>query len=447
MPLRILISTTVLFLLLVSSTFAQQGIQDFTVEKAISYALDNSPLVSNAQLDISIAKKKVYETTAMGLPQVNGAVSFQNFLDIPTQVIPANAFNPNAPADELVPVKFGTDYNTSASVSANQLIFDGAYIVGLQAARTYKELSLENLSRTEASVREQVSQSFYTAVIMQENLEILNSSLNNVTRLREEMEQIFQAGMAEEQDVEQLLLTEKDIQNMVSRTKRQADLALNLLKLNMGMPLETSIILVYELEAISGLLPPTVDTTFNPESHYDLRTALTNQQLMRLNMKKEKFAYLPSISAFIQHQQNALRNEFDIFDGDQPWYPSTVWGLNINIPLFDSGIKGARIGQARMEYEKSINMAEFTRDQLKLQAEAKRADLLSAAERYTNEEENVALAQRIFDKTLIKYKEGLASSLELNQAQTQLLNTQSRYINSVLELLTAKTAFDKALGK
>ncbi|MDQ3191381.1 MAG: TolC family protein [Bacteroidota bacterium] len=421
--------------------------QSFNLEQAIDYALIHNYGIINAKLDVEIAKKQILETTTIGLPQVNGEVNFQNFLNIPTQVLPANAFNPQADANDLVPIRFGTNYTAVAGLTASQLIFDGAYIVGLQASKTYGRLSKNQLSKTQNDIKADVAQAYYSALVAKENILILQQSIGNTEKLFTETSEIYKSGFIEENDVDQLNLLLQNLKNSLQRSERQVDLALQLFKLQIGLEIETPVQLSENLNDILSKI--NVEELFNKDfqakNHIDYQLMLNQQNLMQLNLKKEKYSYFPSIGAFLSHQENAFRNEFTFFENG-PWYPTTVWGVNLKVPIFDSGMKYARIKQAKMEHEKTMVRTNQIEQSLKLQAQTSKADLISAYERLNTEKQNLVLAEKIQNKTLIKYQEGLATSLDLNQVQNQLLNTQGNYIVTVYDLLNAKARFDKAVN-
>ncbi|HET6242938.1 MAG: TolC family protein [Bacteroidetes bacterium] len=418
-----------------------------SLEQATNYALTHNYSVINARLEVEIAKKKILETTTIGLPQVNGEINFQNMLNIPTQVLPAKAFNPMAEYGELVAVQFGTNYTAAVGLTATQLIFDGAYIVGLQASKTYGKLSKNQLGKTQNDLKANVAQAYYSALVAKENIRILGQSIENSKKLLSETNEVYKSGFIEENDVDQLNLLVQNLQNSLKRSERQADLALQLLKFQIGLDIDNQIELTENLDEIllSLNIENLYNTDFQSSKHIDYQLMLNQQNLMQLNLKKEKYAYLPSIGAFLSHQENALRNEFTFFENG-PWYPTTVWGVSIKVPIFDSGMKYAKIKQAKMEYEKTIISTTQVEQSLKLQAQTSKADLISSYERLLTEKQNLLLAEKIQNKTLIKYQEGLASSLDLNQVQNQLLSTQGNYINTVFDLLNAKSRFDKAMN-
>jgi outer membrane protein len=435
-------------LLLLASSLKAQDAASFSLQQSIEYAQRNSYAVINARADVEISKSKILETTSLGLPQVNGEIGFQNFINIPTQVIPANAFNPAADADDLMPVRFGTKWNATAGLQATQLLFDGSYIVALQASKTYAQLAKNQLGKTENDLKADVSQAYYTVLIAGENVNILTKSLTNTEKLLKETTEIYKSGFAEESDVDQLTLLVQNIKNSISRSERQLSLAYKLLKLQMGMDINSEIKVTENLEDIIGKI--NIENLYNQDlqvnNHVEFKLAEVNKNLMRLNYNKEKIAFLPSVGAFISHQESAFRNQFNFIDSSRPWYPGTVWGVNMKVPIFGSGMKYARTKQAKLEYEKASTMVDFAEQNLKLQAQNAKADLVNAFERLSIEKQNLVLAEKIQHKTLIKYQEGMSSSLDLNQVQNQYLNTQGNYINTLFELLSSKTRFDKAMN-
>lgn len=434
------------FVLIVSVlTYGQEN--NFTLKQAQEYAIAHNYQSINATLDIDAAKKKVWETTAIGLPQVSADVSFTNFLKLPTSVLPANAFNPNAPADDVIGVQFGTDYNTSATLSATQLIFDGSYIVGLQAAKTFKELSINAKKKTDLEIKNAVAQAYHNVLAAKENQKILDSNYISTNDLLVETKAIFEAGLTEEQNVDQLQLNLSNIENLATQAKRQIDIAKMLLKVQMGLDINQSIALSENLEDMVVL--DEVNTfliqKFEFENHIDYQMSETNERLMQLSYNNEKYSFAPSISAFFNHQQQNLTNNFDAFSGGN-WYPSTYWGLSLRLPILTSGMRLAKMGQARIEHEKSINNSKLVEQNLILQYSSNQTKLDVAFNSYNIQKKNLDLAISIYNKTIKKYAEGMSTSLELTQSQTQMLNTEGMYIESILVLLNAKADLIKALG-
>lgn len=445
-------NTLIIGLILLSLTlFSQVDTTDgsgYSLKQAQEYALQHNYSIINSGRDVDAAKKKVWETTAIGLPQISAEAQFQNFIDLPTSITPATAFNPSAPADEFVELQFGTDYNTSATLSASQLIFDGTYIVGLQAAKTYKELSINSKIKTEAEMKDVVAQAYHTTVGAIKNHQSLEVSYNSAVTLLNETKAMYNEGIAEEQDVNQLELNTISLKNAVNQAKRQVLLALKMLKFQMGMDLAESITLTDTFEMLvemDGESTVLITQEFNVANHFDYKLIQTNEELMKLNYRKEKYAFAPSFSAFFSHSQQNFSNNFDAFSGGK-WYPSTLWGLSVKLPLITSGMRLAKMGQAKIEHEKAITNSKQMEQNLMLQAEISQSRYQMAYDTYETEKRNLVLAKSIHNKMIKKYGEGLVSSMEITQSQNQLLNVEGLYKRAIYDLLNAKSTLKKALG-
>ena len=442
------------FILLLSTitisvfTTVAQTESSFTLKQAQEYALKYNYQRVSAEKDVLIAKKKVMETTGIGLPQVTAEAQFQNFLALPVSLVPASAFNPLAPKDEFAELKFGTDYNTTAKITATQLLFDGSYIVGLQASRTYKSLTEKSLEKTELTVREEVAQAYYLCLVADENVKILSEIVTSTEKLYEETQRIYQEGFMEEQNVDQLRLTLNNINNSLTESKRQKEIALNLLKFQMGMELVTTITLTDNIDVLLVAVNPAdaLAKEFKAENHIENQIIKVNEDLMKLNLRKEKYAFAPQVAAFFNHQQQNMSNKFEVFSGGT-WYPSTLWGLSIKLPIISGGMRLAKVGQARLDYEKAKNTSKQVEQSLLLKAQQAKSNYTSSYSIYLNQKDGLQIAEKINNNSMKKYTEGIISSMELTQSQTQYLETEAKYIKSLLDLLNASSELNIALGK
>tara|TARA_B100000809_G_scaffold52930_1_gene48312 strand:- start:20 stop:1363 length:1344 start_codon:yes stop_codon:yes gene_type:complete len=418
----------------------------FNMKEAQDFAIKNNYKNKQATLDIAIAKKKVWETTAAGLPQVNANAKLQKFIDVPVSLAPANSFNPSAPADELIALQFGLDYSNSYGITASQLIFDGSYIVGLQAAKTYKNLSINNQIKTEIELKEAVKQAYFTVLIAEENTAVLQKSKRSVMEVLKETSAMYKEGLVDEQSVDQLTLSVNELSTAVGIGEGQIEFARKLLKLQMGMDISTPISLTQDLDVfVDEVKVLEAEKAFNVENHIDYNLVETNVRLMELNLKKEKFSFLPSINLFLSHDQQNMNTKFDAFSGGK-WYPSTVVGAQLTLPIFTSGARLSKMGQARIELDKSQIAAKEAEQSLLYQTQVAQSNYETNHETYLNQKANMALAKKIYDKTLLKYKEGISSSLDLSQTQNQYLSAEGNYIKSLLDLLKSRSELQKSYG-
>lgn len=423
------------------------GQQSFSLKEAQDYAVEHNQKVLNADIDLKIAEKKVWETTAAGLPQISGDLKFQNFIDIPTSVLPAKAFNPMAPEGELVGIQFGTEYNTTASLQVSQLLFNGNYLVGLQAAKTYTNLSKQMQDKSKQEIRQEIAEAYYTVLVLKENINTLDSTLNKVEDLYRITKILVESKVIESTSESQLRLSLLKVKSAISKVKSQYEVSTSFLKMQMGMDLSSEIVLSETYESITSNAVGNKEEELTVSNNINHQLLSTQLMLNELSYKNTKANYLPSLVAFFSHQQNAQRNDFDLFDGDKKWYPTTVWGLTLNVPIFSSGKRASQVGQAKLEMEKTQNTIDQLSEGLKMQMIQAKASFTIAKQVYETQLEAVEVAKEILESTEIKYKEGVISSMELTQIQNQLLQTQIELTNSSFELIKAKLAIDKLLNK
>ncbi|MEX2596636.1 MAG: TolC family protein [Salibacteraceae bacterium] len=435
-----------IILLFSASTFGQTTPQEFSLEAAVAHAIKNNEQVKQADLDVKISAAKVRETTAIGLPKIDGEASMNYYIDIPTQVAEANTFNPTAPPGILVPLQFGLPYSATAGISASQLIFDGSYFVGLKASKAYLNYAQLGKEKSEIDVKNSVSQTYFAVVSMQESLETLKENKLKIDQSAKETKALYEAGFAEQQDADQVRLTQSSMKYQIDVLERQKDHLTNLLKFQMGIPVEQNIKLTSDFdEMIEGLLTSTIDQPLNVERHIDFRTIKQGEELSELNLSAERTKSYPQLAAFFNHSQNGFSKELNDLWGNE-FYPTTIAGLQLKVPIFSSGLRYYQTKQAKLELEKTQSQKDMLTQNLTVEALSAKADYSSALENLTLAEENLALAETIKKTTDAKYKEGLASSLDFAQAESQFLQNMSAYYNAAQELFNAKISLDKALG-
>lgn len=461
------LKTSLLFLALTSlALLARSQTQPLTLQQACDFALKNNLQIKNAEADISIAKQKIWETTAIGLPQVSASVQYQNFLDIPTSLLPdfisPSVYGvllqtglidpsqmPSSSETQFFPVKFGTQHNASASLSVSQLIFSGQYIVGLQASKVFRTLSEQSYQKTVVDVRLAVFDTYSLILSLQANKSILDSNLLKFKDLYRETNEMKKQGFVDEIAVDQLALNVSNLENATLQLQRQIEVAMNLLKFQMGMELNTPIQLVDKLEDIVISINPQLysDTIMKTESNIDLQLMATQVKLQELNVRREQSTYLPTLVGIFSYSEKAMRDEFDFFDGSKDWFPTTLVGVNLDIPIWSSGSRHAKIQQAKLNLLKTNNSFELVNQSLQMQYQQARTAFISSQEKYAHEKQNLELSEKIFNKTAVKFKEGLASSMELTQTQMQFLSAQANFFAASLELITNKNKLEKLFSK
>lgn len=418
-----------------------------SLEEAREYAAEHSFGMRKARADLRIAEEQIWETTAAGLPQVNASVGYNYYLDIPTSLVPAEFFG--GEPGEFAEIQFGTEQNVTATASVEQLIFDGQYIVGLRASRIFRDLANQTLQRSEAEIKQSVTETYLLVLLARENLGMVRQNLGNMEQQLHETREMLREGFTDPINVDQLQLTVSNMENRIAALERQHEVTSKLLKFQLGLDMDQNLELTDKLEDLHGVLLSDLGaaTAFSPRNHIDYRITQSQESMSLMTLRREQSAYLPSLSASFTRQEMAMRDEFNFFDGDQSWFPSTYFGVNLTIPIFSSGMRASRVQQARLELEKSRTAREEVYHFLDLQMQEAMADYHTAMEQYANEQDNLDLAARIFERTTTMFREGMASSLELTQANDQMITTRANYYQALFEVLNAENNMLRALGQ
>lgn len=443
-----------LLLLLALSNLAQAQNeppgQSFSLQQAVEYALKNGYSVQNAATDVEIAKKRVTELRGIGIPQLSTEASFQDFVQVPVSVISADAFNPAAPAGSYLRIPFGVKYNMSIGYTASWLAFSGEYIVGLQASKAYVDLSKSSLRKTEIEIRESVSRAYYTVLILNENNRILSENIRSIDESITQTEAFYKEGFVEELDVDRLKLLRNNLTTTLETLKQQTILAERLLKFEMGFDVSESITLSDKMEALLS----TASSGMSEAPKFDISANIDNIlldqsiNLQRLELKRQKAAYLPTLSTFYTWKESRIADNFDQLNNSQFRVPGgTILGVNLSMPIFKGFSQASRVQQAKLNLKKLEVQQKQATQGLNLQASQSYIMYSSALNTWNNTKEAVTLAEKIRDRARIKYKEGVGSSIEVIQAENELLSAQSNMINAVQQLLESRITLDKNLNK
>jgi len=416
-----------------------------SLDEAKKMALKNNFELRNSLNDIETARYKVKETVATGFPQVDATINYMDNIGLPVQLVPGDFFG--EPGKDIE-VQFGTKYSSSAGATVNQLIFSGSYIVGLQAAKAYLEQSQKNYQKSRIEVIRTVSEAYFLVLATEETIEVLDSTLAITKKLAQQTEIIVASGFQEETDADQLNLLVSDLETARNNAIDQLSIARSLLRFHLGMKDNQRLVLLNEdIDRMIELAAPEsfISKPFDLNNNIDFRILKNQQDLALLQVKLEKSAYLPNISAFLNYQTQAQRQNWDFFDAKGKWYSSSMLGVTMNIPLFSSGERYAKVRQAQFQFEKTRVAEEQVGTQLKLQYETSQSELKNALLTYQNTIKNRSVAEKIFLRTGIKYTEGIVSSLEYLNAHNQYLNAQSQYINASLNLLNKTASLESLL--
>lgn len=446
---------TLLFFLITAVVFSQETTTSFSLQDAIDYALENNRTAKNAARDIKAAKLQKWETTATGLPQINTSVDYQNWLKQQVSLLPASLLS-DATRNELglgvndqFPAVFGTKQSTTAYATLTQKLFDGSYLVGLQSAKVFLEISKNAKEKTDLEVRKAVINAYGNVLLTEETIAVLNRNIAVLEKNIFEITKIYENGLEEEESVEQLQITLSGVQSQLQNTLRLKKLAYQMFNITVGLDVNTPTTLTDNLEDLANFntVISLLDADENVENNVDYKIAVNDKTSKELLLKLEKSKALPTLDAFINGGYAAYNEKFHFTNSDQKWFGSSLFGVSLNIPIFSSGMRSASTQRAKVNLEKAQDDLTETQQQLKLQIAAAKSDYQFAIEDYENKKSNLNLAERIEQKNQIKFFEGISSSFDLRQAQTQLYTAQQELLQAMLDVINKKAELETVLNE
>jgi outer membrane protein TolC len=422
---------------------------EFSLKQAIEYALQNNYSAINANRDIETAKKKKWETTTMGLPQINGNVGYQNNFVFTRQGVSGNAFNPSGDPNSVTTIAFGTKHIMNSGITLSQLIFDGSYLVGLQSAKTYLKISENSKIKTNQEIKEIVINFYGNVLLAYESVLILEKNKAILEKTVSDTKEVYKNGFIEEENVEQLQLTLSSVKSALEYSIRMKLISTNMLKLVLGIDLEKSLILTDSLDILTqnNFDLNILKEEFNVSNAIDYQIGQNIEESKKLLLKLEKSKALPSLGAAFNFGYNSFANQFSFAESNQKWNNFSNLGVSLNVPLFSSLGRSSRTQQAKIEVEQSKTKLKETEQKLKLQFESAKSDYEFSLDQYTTAKNNLSLAERIENKQQIKFREGLSSSFDFAEAQKQLYTKQQDYLKSMVEIINKKAALEKIITK
>ena len=424
----------------------QQKSYSFNLQEAITFALDSNYTAINARRDIAKALKQKWETTATGLPQISADIAYQNSLKQPVTLIPAEITG--GEPGTFVPITFGTKQNASATATLNQLIFDGSYLVGLKAARAFLDYSENANEKTQLEVRKGVINAYGSVLLSEELITIFEKNKINLEKNLFETRKIYENGLTEEESVEQLEITLLDVETQLSNARRTAAIARQMFNLALGIDVSSQVSLEDSLDALAenNIQLSFLDASLQVAQNVDYKIAYNLTEQRSLELKLEKSRALPRLTAFVNYGTSANSDSFTFFDSEQRWFQSSIFGVNMNIPIFSSGMRAAKTQRARIALDQAETQLTETKQRIQLAVNSAKSNYQFAIENYKNSKTNLSLSERIEGKNQVKFSEGLATSFDLRQAQTQLYTAQQQYFQAMLEVINSKAALETALN-
>lgn len=421
-------------------TAAAQGPMALSLQQALDLAARQSYAVRNSELAAEKARARVREVLAIGLPQVEVTGGLNNYIDVPTSVVP-NFFGGQP---EFLEVQFGVPWTVTGAAQLSQLLFDGSYLVGLAATRELKVQSEQELEKARADAMAQAAKAYLGVLAAREGARLAAEAVPVLEKSLREAEGMVQVGFMENTDTDRLAIAKASAQDRARSFAQQEKVALAYLRLVLGVAADTPLDLTDDLRTIvddaeeKNLVTRAIDLN----THIDHQLASTLVRLQTMDVRNQKAGYLPKLHGFLSHQRQSFGTSGPV---ETDWFPATIWGVNLTVPIWSSGMRANRVKQATITLDQTRVNLQATEQRLLAEAAERTEKALAAEESYRSELASLDLARRIFERTSIKFTNGLASSFELNQDQGQYLQAQQLYVQRLAELLMARVDLRRSL--
>lgn len=439
--------------------YGQEQPYTLTLAQAREYAMKNNKSLMNARYGVVSSKQKVKETIAQGLPQVDGSLNYLTYFNYKlnfgmggsstTPVIDytlldlgdlevLNAISQMSGSSEPITM----NDQLSGKLQLSQLIFSGQYLAGIKTAKIARKLSEQSVVASEQDVKENVSNTYYQILASERTLKIINENITNLNEILQHTTNMFNAGLAEQTDVDQLKITVNQLKNSQKALERMTQLSYNMLKFQLGVPPTTTIILADSLTQLMDATNPqaALAKDFNLSENINYQMMQSQVELSKKQVDIRKWAYAPTIAGYYNYTGKILKTDFDL-------NPSHLAGVTMSVPIWSSGVRRAQLAQSKISYDMAQRNMDIVKDQLDLQKTQLLYVYQNALENYETQKENVSVAGRVYQSIQYKFKHGAASSLDLTQANGNYLTAESNYYTSILTLLQAQTSLDKLYNK
>lgn len=423
--MRKVVAVTLVALILPLFLQAQGGVQkqELTLKKAVEYAVEHNKQLQASRKDIDLYKEKVRESISQGLPQISGKMDYNtNF-----------GYKMNFGGASL---KMKDQANVGASVS--QLIFSGQWILGIQTSKVAEKIANQQVDITELDVKEAVFNTYYLILVSERIRGILEKNLQNMNKILEHTQNMYNAGTVEVTDVDQIRITVGQLKNNLLSIERTVDVNYNLMRLQLGLQAGTPLGLTEPLESflIQEDYVKLAVKQFEINNNAEFKLIQTQEQLNRKMVGLQRWTYAPTISGTYGYNYKMLKPEFDMS-------PKHSAVLTMDIPIFSGFQRKAQLEQAKIELEKTSLNKSLLEDQLYLNEEQYKFDLKNATENYMLQKDNINVARRVLENIQRKYEQGMVSSLDLTQANNNYLQAENDYTNACLTLLQAKIQLER----
>ncbi|WP_341838045.1 TolC family protein [Chitinophaga pollutisoli] len=424
------------------NTHAQQGGATgpaYTLEECVQYALRNQNNVVNARLSRQMSTEKIRETRGYLLPHANITGNFTDNLKLQTSLIPDFTGDPN----NKVPVQFGTKFSSAITGEVTQTLINSDYFLGLKAARVYDELAVRDYERAAIDTRVQVSVAYFNVLVSQESIRLVETNLAQFGKTLKDTRARYDEGVAERIDVDRIQTSYNSVEAQRANLQRQLDYTYDVLKFQMGMPIDSPVAVKENIRSFTDDMPDSLNYRFLDRPEYAMQRVQV--ELDRLSLKSKRLQIIPTLNAFVNYGFNYFSENFgDLY---KTGFGTSALGVRLTWPIFSGTERIYAARQLALTLQQSENNLQYLGQQIQLEVREGWTSYRNNLNSLNTQEKNMALTQGIYDRVVLKYEEGVATSLDVLSADSELKTAQNDYINALINTLISKVKLDQAMGK
>jgi len=416
----------------------------FSLDECVTFAKNNNVQVKNSLLAIEAQIQTNREIGAAAFPTIGTNAGVNDFIKIPTSLLPAQIFG--GAAGTYIPVQFGTKYNANYGINFQQLLFDGQVFVALKARASSLAWQKKNAALTEEAIKTNIYKIYYQLSASKTQLNILDDNIERLSKLAHDAEIMYKNGFAEKLDVDKVSVQLNNLQTEKIKANNSVAIGYMGLKMLMGMPVNDSLALTDVIDEKSLDKDILVENDFQYGVRKDFQYLSETKKLTEFNVKRYQLSYLPTISMSGNASKNAMRTKFDFFEGGS-WFNTTLISLNVNLPLFNGFARDARVKKTKIELNQIENQLGALKNNIDNEITQAKLNYMSSVATMQFQKKNMQLAEAVYQQTKKKFETGMGSNTEMSAAQADLVTAQNNYMNALYSALIAKVDLLKATGK
>jgi outer membrane protein len=457
---------SILFIVLTSVAIAAsgQGMMPMSLQDCLDYAVKNQSSIKNLKFEEILQQLKNEELTGLTRPQVSFNAGASAFVVVPTSRSDASAFSgafsanslpfvldsakaialANQPQARYSNLQFALPYNANCTLSVSQILYDPNITIALEARKAIMELTNAATNTNIAAVKYNVSKAYYNTLIAEKRIASLDNNIKLIADFYTMTSKLFKEGFAEKIDADRLQVQMNNLTVEKNKIENLIAISYQLLKFNMGMPLKQGMTLTDTLN-INEITQSALNTEIDYNNRPEMAQLNVARHLQDLDLKRQQNAKRPTVVAFGNvGLATSTKTIGDLFT--YKYFPQSLVGLQLSLPVYDGGQRKKRVEQARIKLDQLENTSEMIEQGIDLETTNAKTQLRNSLMSLDNQTKNVSLAEKVLVTSQKKYKEGLGTAIEVMQAQTALKDAETNYLSAMFDVTSANIDLQKALG-